>query len=110
MTGLVLKKWDASVNPAKHKGRRLVVLHGRDRFSPKFALVPAGRWEMDQLPAKSRLRERQELGMRVSLDDVPIGRHLAVPVGVSQTSPTKYWMCPCGSRYIQHKDNWKNSE
>ena len=86
MMGLTVKRWEAAVNPAQHKAGRMVVLHGRDRFSAKFALELAGSWELDQLPERSKLRERQELGMRVSLLDVPIGRHLAVPVGKSQTT------------------------
>ena len=108
MEGLELKCWACSTDPAKHKGGRLVVLHGRNRFSPKFALEPAGKWVVDDLPTKSRLRLKRELGMVVSLVDVPIGRHLAVPVGVSQAGPTKFWMCPCGSRYIQHKETENN--
>ena len=97
------------MDPAKHKAGKLVVQHGRDLFSGKFALEPAGSWELDQLPEKSKLRERQVLGMRVSLLDVPVGRHLVVPVGKSKTSPTLFWMCPCGTRYIQHKEHWSKS-
>ena len=106
MSGLTVKMWDVAVNPAHFKFGRMVVLYGRNRF----ALAPGVKWEMDHLPEFSLLHERQELGMRVSLLDVPIGRHFAVPVGKSPTSPVLWWMCPCGSRYVQHKAHWKDSE
>ena len=55
MMGLTVKRWDPAVNPAQHKAGRMVVQHRRDRFAAKFALEPAGSWELDQLPEKSKL-------------------------------------------------------
>ena len=110
MSGLVVKVWSPAVNPAQFGKGRMVVLHGRDRFAPKFALVPGVQWSLDHLPRDSLLRERQVLGMTVSLQDVPRGRHFAVPLGKSPKSPVLWWMCPCGSRFVEHKAHWTDSE
>ena len=110
MSGLAVKEWPPAVNPANFTKGRMVVLHGRDRFAPKYALAPGVKWTLDLLPDDSRLREKQVLGMVVSLKDVPLGRHFAVPLGKSATSPVLWWMCPCGTRFVQHKAVWTDSK
>ena len=110
MAGLKVKVWPPAVNPADLEEGRMVVLHGRARFAPKYALAPGVKWTPDTFPDGSRLKTKQELGMVVSLRDVPLGRHFAVPLGKSAQGPVLWWMCPCGTRVFQHKAKWTESE
>ena len=95
MAGLRVRVWPPAVNPADLDEGRMVVLHGRARFAPKYAMEPGVEWTPDTFPDGSRLKTKQELGMAVSLLDVPLGRHFAVPLGKSAKSAVLWWMCPC---------------
>ena len=110
MAGLRVKVWPPAVNPADLPEGRLVVLHGVPRFAPKYAFTPGAKWTPDTLPTDSRLKGRQALGMVVSLKDLPLGRHFAVPLGKSAQGPVLWWMCPCGTRLYEHKLKWTDCE
>lgn len=103
MTGLVLVPWPASYDPSEHKDGQLVLQLGKDLYAAKVSSNP-GFWAMDQLPASSSLRVKHEIGMFVTLNDVPLGKTLAVPVGKTEAGPIEFWMCPCGTRYVQNKE------
>ena len=42
--------------------------------------------------------------MGVTMGDTPQGKILALPLGKTLDGPVLYWMCPCGSRYVEHKE------
>ena len=110
MAGLTVKVWPPAVNPADLAEGRMVVLHGRERFAPKYAMEPGVKWTLDTFPEGSRLKAKQELGMSVSLLDVPLGRHFAVPLGKTAKGDVLLWQCLCGTRVFEHKKVWTDCE
>ena len=95
--------WAPPMDPSSHSDGALVVQPDTPRFSTKLALSP-GFWKREHLPPTSRLLQERRLGMGVTMVDTPQGKILALPLGKTLDGPVLYWMCPCGSRYVEHKE------